>query len=145
VGGTKRAVRLAEIYLALLAALYVGFVLYDRAIPGGTSSGAESGMVLFSGIFVLFAVAGAVYTLHPAPRAVEVASDHVTVVGRWGRHRRLPRLELLTVNVVRRYPPGWLADTPVELIELWGEDTPSSSYLADPELFSGAASSLRRG
>jgi hypothetical protein len=137
--------RLAAVYLGALAALYVGFVLYDRTIPGGTSSGAGSGVFLFTGLFVAFAVVGVVYTLHPAPRAVEVTPDHVTVVGRWGRRRRLPRLELLTVNVTRRYPPGWLADTPVELIELWGEDTPSRSYLVDPELFAGATSSRRHG
>jgi len=143
VGGSQRAIRLATLYVVTLAVLYAGFVLYDRSAPGGTAPAAGNGVLLFTAVFVAFAAAGAVYTLHPAPRAVEVEADHVTVVGRWGRRRRLPRLELLSVSVVRRYPAGWLAGTPVELIALWGEDVPSCSYLVDPELFAGATPSLR--
>jgi hypothetical protein len=73
-----------------------------------------------------------------------VGADHVTVVGRWGRRQRLPRLEELSVSVVRRYPAGWLAGDPVELVELWGEDVPARSYLVEADLFAGAVVSPRR-
>ena len=143
VAGSQRAVRLTTLYVVVLAALYAGFLLYDRTAPGGTSPATENGVLLFTGMFVAFAVGGAIYTLHPAPRAVEVSADHVTVVGWWGRRRRLPRIGLLSVSVVRRYPAGWLAAGPVELIELWGEGVPNRSYLVEPELFAGANSSPR--
>ena len=103
VGGSQRATRLAALFVAVLAVLFVGFLLYARTVPGGTAPAASNGLLLFSGMFVGFAVVGVVYTLHPAPRAVEVEADHVTVVGRWGRRLRLPSLERLSVSVVRRY------------------------------------------
>lgn len=144
VGGSQRATRLAALFVAVLAVLFVGFLLYARTVPGGTAPAASNGLLLFSGMFVGFAVVGVVYTLHPAPRAVEVEADHVTVVGRWGRRLRLPSLERLSVSVVRRYPAGWLASTPVELIELWGEGVPNRSYLVESDLFAGANVSARR-
>ena len=145
VGGSQRAIRLTLLYVAALAVLYASFVLYDRTAPGGSSSAAGNGVLLFTFLFVAFAVGGAIYTLTPSPRGVEVAPDRTTIVGRWGFRRTLPRLELLSVSVVRRYPTGWLASTPVELIVLWGEDVPGRSYLVDAQLFEGAAAPpLRR-
>jgi hypothetical protein len=143
VGGSQRAIRLASLFVAVLALLYAGFLLYDRTVPGGNAPAASNGLLLFSAMFVVFAVVGVVYTLHPAPRAVEVTANHVTVVGRWGRRLRLPSLELLSVSVVRRYPAGWLASTPVELIELWGEGVPNRNYLVESDLFAGANVSTR--
>jgi hypothetical protein len=139
-GGSQRAVRISVLFVATLAVLYAAFLLYDRTAPGGTSSPEGNGILLFTGIFVVFAVGGAVYSLTPALRAVEVDPDGVTVIGRWGRRRRLPRLDLLSVGVVRRYPEGWLSDRPVELIELSGEDVRRRSYLVEPGVFEGARS-----
>jgi len=131
--------------VAALAVLYASFVLYDRTAPGGSSSAAGNGVLLFTFLFVAFALGGAIYTLTPAPRAVEVTPDRTTIVGRWGSRRTLPRLGLLSVSVVRRYPAGWLANTPVELIVLWGEGVPGRSYLVDAQLLEGAAAPpLRR-
>ena len=141
VGGSQRAVRLAALFVGTLAALYAAFVLYDRTAPGGTAPAAGNGVLEFTIIFVVFAVAGALYALTPAPRAVEVERDRVTVVGRWGRRRSLPPLELLSVSVVRRYPAGILAAHPVELVEVSGEDVPRRSYLVDAKLFAGARTS----
>jgi hypothetical protein len=140
VGGTQRAIRITALFVGTLAALYAAFVLYDRTAPGGTASPTGNGVLLFTGIFVVFAVGGALYALTPAPRALEVESGRVTVIGRWGQRRRLPRLELLSVGVVRRYPAGWLSDRPVDLIELAGEDTRRRSYLVESGLFDGAKS-----
>ena len=143
VGGSQRAVRLAVLFVVALALLYAGFVLYDRSAPGGTAPAAENGVLLFSVVFVILAVGGALFTLTPAPRAVEVGSDRVVVVGRWGRRRQLPALGQLSFRVVRRYPVGWLAGSPVELVEIWGEGIPIRGYLVDAELFAGANASPR--
>ncbi len=140
VGGSQRAVRISALFVGTLALLYAAFILYDRTAPGGTASPEGNGVLLFSAIFIVFAVGGAVYSLTPAPRSVEVRPDGVTVLGRWGRRRRLPRLDLLSVGVVHRYPEGWLSDRPVELIELSGEDVRRRSYLVEPGVFAGARS-----
>ncbi len=139
--GTQRAVRLTAVYLVALAVLYGGFVLYDRTTPGGSVSPASNGLLTFTLIFVAFAAVGTYFALTPAPRAVEVAPDHVTVVGRWGRRRELPPLEKLSLRVVRKYSAGWLSSSPVELVEVWAENVPVRSYLADARLFEGVPTS----
>jgi hypothetical protein len=144
VGGFQRAVRLTMVFVVALTLLYAGFVLYDRTVPGGTSSVTGNGILVFTGVFLLFAAGGTLYSLTPAPRSLEVYPDRVTVVGRWGRRRTLPPLEQLYVIVVRRYPAGLLSSNPVELVEVSGADTPRRSYLADASLFDGANPSLPR-
>ena len=138
VGGSQRAVRVTAAYLIALVALYVGFLVYDRSAPGGNSSPASNGILVLTGIFAAFAVAGAVFTLHPSPRAIEVARDRVTVVGRWGRRRDLPPLEKLTVRVARRYRAGLLSSAPAEQVEVWAPDLPMRTYLVETDLFAGA-------
>ena len=136
-GGSQRVVRVTTLYLVVLIALYAGFVLYDRSTPGGTASPESNGVLLFTGIFVAFALGGAFFTLHPAPRAVEVTPDHLTIVGRWGGRRVLPPLETLSSRAVRRYAAGWLSDAAVEQVELWGADAPLRTYLVEDGLFRG--------
>jgi hypothetical protein len=138
VGGSQRVVRVTLVYLVALVALYTGFMLYDRTAPGGSSSPVSNGVFLFTGIFLVFALAGSLFTLHPAPRAVVVTSEHVTVVGRFGVRRVLPPLGSLSTRVVRRYPAGWLSDLPVEQVELWGAGAPLRTYLVEEGLFRGA-------
>ena len=140
-GGSQRVVRLTVLFVVVLASMYAGFLLYDRTAPGGTSPAADNGVLLFSGVFALFAVVGVVYTLTAAPRAVVIGSDRVTVVGRWGRRRKFPPIDRMVVRVVRRYPEGFLAVVPVELVEVSGEDAPVRSYLVSAGLFDGAAGS----
>ncbi len=145
-GGFQRAFRLTVIFVVALAGLYAGFVLYDRTVPGGTSSATENGILVLTGLFVVFLVGGAFYTLTPAPRSIEVRTDGVTVVGRWGRRRVLPPLERLNVVVVRRYRAGWLSQREVELIELSGPGIARRSYVVEANLFAGAnPSPLGRG
>jgi len=136
-GGTQRAFRVTAVYLVALVAIFGGFVLYDRTTPGGTTSPESNGLLTFTVIFLLFAVFGLVFSLTPAPRSVEVSEDQTTIIGRWGRRRRLPSLEKLSLRVVRKYPEGWLSPVPVELVELWGEGIPVRSYLVEADLFHG--------
>jgi len=137
VAGSQRVVRVTLVYLIVLVALFLAFLLYDRSVPGGTASPAGNGEWVFAGIFVLFAIAGSVLTLHPAPRAVEVTPDHLTVFGRWGGHRILPPIGSLSTRVVRRYPSGFLCDAPVEQVELWGRGAPLRTYLVEEGVFRG--------
>ncbi|HLM70818.1 MAG TPA: hypothetical protein VK423_05520 [Thermoplasmata archaeon] len=138
VAGTQRAVRLSLVFVVALVAIYAGFVLYDRTTPGGTAPAQGNGVLLFTGLFLLFAIGGVIVTLTPAPRAIEIREDAVTVVGRWGRRRRLSSLGLLSVAVVRKYPEGLLASGPVAMVEVYGEDMPRRSYLVEEDLFAGA-------
>jgi len=138
VAGSQRVVRVTLVYLIVLVALFAAFLLYDRSVPGGTSSPTGNGVSVFAGIFILFAVVGTVLTLHPAPRAVEVSAEHVTVFGRWGGRRILPPLDALSTRVVRRYPSGFLSDAAVEQVELWGRDAPLRTYLVEDGIFRGS-------
>lgn len=138
VGGTQRAMRLAIVFVVTLAILYTGFVLYDRSAPGGTAPPQTNGLLEFTGFFLAIAAGGTVLSLTSAPRALEVEPHRVVIVGRWGRRRAFPCLDLLSVHVVHRYPVSWLAGSPVDLVEVWGEDTPRRSYLVETDLFQGA-------
>lgn len=138
VAGSQRAVRLTILFVVVLALLYASFVLYDRTAPGGTASAEDNGILLLSVLFVVFALGGAIFTLTPAPRRVEVEPDRLVVVGRWGRRRTWPPLDQLSVYVARRYPAGWLASGPVELVELSADGVPRQSYLIEAGLFEGA-------
>ncbi len=118
--GRQRALRLTTIYLGALLAMYLGFVALDRLSPGGTSATATDGLYLFTGLAALLAIGGSVVTLGPAPRAIEVGAAAVIVVEWTGRRRTFPPLADLRVDVVRRYPSGWLSRDPVEAVELTG-------------------------
>jgi len=138
IGGAQRALRVTLVFVIVLAAMYLGFALYDRSAPGGSASPESNGLLLFTGVFAAIAVTGIVYSLTPAPRRVEVGPSGLTVVGRWGRRRYLPPLERLSVRVVRRYPAGLVSKVTVELVEVWGSGTPVRTYLVEEGLFSGA-------
>jgi hypothetical protein len=133
--GTQRAVRVALVYLLALALLFLGLVLYDRSAPGGRTPGAEGTLLLFAGVAALVGALGAVVSLSPAPRAVEVTPEHVVVVGRWGRRTVWPRRGEITVRVVRRYPAGGLTPRTVESVEVWSTGRPPKSYLVEEGLF----------
>jgi hypothetical protein len=132
--GTQRAVRLALLFLILLALLYVGFVLYDRTAPGGTSPGAQAELIDFSGVAAVLAAAGALLSLTPAPRAVERSSTSLVVVGRWGRRTEWAPLDEVTVRRVRQYPAGLLSDEPVDSVEVSSRGRRTRSYLVEAGL-----------
>ena len=114
----ERARRLTIIYLGALVVLYVGFVLLDRASPGGTSATAETGMLYFSGIAAALAVGGIWVAFGPVPRAIEVHPEFVVVIESWGKHRRFPPIGEIRVSLVRLYPKSFLSSRAVEVAEI---------------------------
>jgi hypothetical protein len=132
--GTQRAVRLTLLYLAVLAILYVAFVLYDRTSPGGTSPGAETSLLEFSGVAALLAAGGAILALGPAPRAVEWSPTSFVVIGRWGQRTEWAPIDEVTVRPIRRYPAGLLSDAPVESVEVSGLGRRPRNYLVESGL-----------
>jgi len=132
--GTQRAVRLMLLYLVVLALLYLAFVLYDRSAPGGTSPGAQGGLIDFSVVALVLAAVGALLCLAPAPRAVERSSTSLIVVDRWGRRIEWTPLYEITVRTVRRYSVGLLSDAPVESVEVSGPGRRPRSYLVEAGL-----------
>jgi hypothetical protein len=76
------------------------------------------GLLYFTIFAALLAVAGVLIALGAAPRALEVSPTAVVVEGRWGRRRSFPPLDALRVEVVRRYPAGFLSGDPVESVEI---------------------------
>jgi hypothetical protein len=133
--GSQRAIRLTLIYLLALTLLYLTFVLYDRSVPGGTSSASENGFLLFSVFALVLGVGGAIFSLSPAPRAVELGPDTVVVLGRWGRRTEWTPRDRLSIRTVRRYPAGMLSREPVEYVELSLRGERVRSYLVSEGLF----------
>jgi hypothetical protein len=129
--GAQRALRLAGIYLAALAVMYVAFVDLDRSGPGGTGTAAETGLLYFTLVAAALAVGGVLVTLSPVPRAVEVHPSAVVVVEWTGRRRSFPPLEELRVQVVRRYPRGFLSSETVEAVELFDRNGPRTYQLTE--------------
>jgi hypothetical protein len=142
--GTQRATRLTLLYLVVLALLYSGFVLYDRSAPGGTSPGAQGGLIDFSAVALVLAVVGALLSLAPAPRAVERSSTSLVVVSRWGRRTEWAPLDEVTVRRVRQYPAGLLSDAPVDSVEVSGRGRRTRSYLVEAGLLPETTSRATR-
>jgi hypothetical protein len=132
--GTQRATRLTLIYLLFLGVLYVGFLLLDRAAPGGSSLGADNGTYSFTLLAVILAIGGPLVSLHPAPRSVETSPVSTVVVGRWGRRHTYPPLSEIDTREVRRYPAGLLSSEPVLLVEVGGGPSPRGTFLLEEGL-----------
>jgi hypothetical protein len=113
----ERAHRLTAIYVGSLIVLYVLFVGLDRTEPGGSSAAAQTGLLFFTLIAAAIGLVGAYVALSPAPRAVEVLPDAVVVIEWWGHRRAYPRLDELTISVVRRYPASFLSSRDIESVE----------------------------
>ncbi len=116
--GTQRAVRISLVYLGAVAALYLGTLLYDTSRPDLLTPGVTSDLTVFGVVALLLGVVGALLSLGPAPRSVELRPGSIVVVDRWGRRREWSPRGSVHVRVVRRYPAGLLASEPVESVEL---------------------------
>jgi hypothetical protein len=117
-GGTQRAFRFAILYLIALVVLDVILVALDLTSAEAGRPGIESGLQLFIGIAVLLAVGSVIFALSPAPRFVDVRTDGVVVVGRWGQRTWCPPIEAIETKVLRHYPAGFLSSKDVDFIEV---------------------------
>jgi hypothetical protein len=138
-------VRVTLLYVLVLLAVYLGFVLYDQGAPGGTSPGTQTALVEFGGVALVVGLAGALLTLSPAPRAVGVAADRIVVVGRWGRKAEWTPLSQVTIRVVRRYPAGLLSHQGVDSVEVIAARRRVRSYLIETGLLPEISPALGAG
>lgn len=132
--GTQRAVRLTLFYLVVLALLYLGFVLWDRSAPGGSSPGAEGGLIDFSAVALVLAGVGVFLSLAPAPRAVERLPTSLVVVDRWGRRVEWTPLDEVTFRTLRHHPAGLLSDAPVDSVQVSHRGGRTRTYLVEAGL-----------
>ena len=135
VAGTQRAVRLALVYLGAIGLLYLVFFVLERAARGGSGTGAELDLLLFGIVALAFALGGALFALHPAPRAIEIAPSAFVVVGRWGRRTEWSPRNEVKFRVVRRFPAGLLSHAPVESVELSVAGRPPRAYFTGEGFF----------
>ena len=138
VAGTQRAVRLTLVYLAFLLVLYVVFLGLERSAPGGSSSAAGNGLLVFTALAGALAVGGALFSLSPAPRWVELDSTGVVVVSRWGRRHRYAPADRLPTRVLRRYPPGPLSHSAVVSVEVSGGPSARRTFLLEEGILTRA-------
>ncbi len=116
--GTQRAVRIALVYLVAVAGVYLGSLAYDASRPELMTPGVTTDLTVFGAVALLLGVVGALVSLGPAPRSVELRPGSIVVVERWGRRREWSPRASIQVRVVRRYPAGVLSSGPVESVEL---------------------------
>ena len=129
VAGFQRALRLALVYLSGIALIYALFVGYTLTVPITQGAGAGTDLLFFGIVALAFAIAGTLLALHSVPRAIELSSTAIVVLGRWGvRTEWTPRGEL-ELRVVRRFPAGLLSSEPVTSVELSLPGRPPRTYL----------------
>jgi hypothetical protein len=137
--GTQRAVRLSLLFLVVLAALYAGFAIVQRGVPGASSPGGQFDLYFFTAVTAVVAVAGTFVALGQAPRGVEVSPTETVVVGRFGQRRSFPPLGVLQVREVRSYRTALLSSAPVAVYELTPKKGVSRTVLVEQGLFDAAA------
>jgi hypothetical protein len=116
--GTQRAFRFAVLYVLALVILDVILVALDLSSSEGTRPAVLSGLRLFTAIAILLAVGSVIFALTPAPRFVELRTEGVVIMGRWGQRRWFPPLDRLKLHVARHYPAGILSSRPVDIVEV---------------------------
>jgi len=135
VAGTQRAFRFAILYVFALVLLDVVLVGLDLSSAEAGRPGIESGLQLFIGIAVLLGVGSVLFALSPAPRYVDVRTDGVVVVGRWGQRTWFPPVEQLDAKVARHYPGGILSSKAVDMVQVVDRTGRRRTYQVESGLF----------
>lgn len=133
--GTQRALRFALLYVFALLVLDVILVALDLSSAEAGRPGVEGGLQLFIGIAVLLAVGSVIFALSPAPRYIDLRTDGVVVVGRWGRRDWLPPLGQLDAKIVRHYPAGVLSSAAVDVVRIVDRNGRRRTYQVEAGLF----------
>ncbi|HTP55031.1 MAG TPA: hypothetical protein VML94_08775 [Thermoplasmata archaeon] len=131
---TQRARRLALLYLAVLAALYLGLAVLARSSHGGGTAGTSQDLELFGAVAFAFALVGVFLALLSAPASVEWTPTATVLVSVLGTRRVYPALPGISVRIARRFPPGVLSSEPVESVEI-GARGVRRTYLFDAGVF----------
>lgn len=129
--GSQRAWRLFGLDVLALAALYaVVLALLSRG-PGGITGNADV-LAVLAGLAVAIGVVGFYVTLGQAPRGIWTGRRGAVVEERLGRRRELaPSSES---RVARRFPAGWLASGPTEIVRVVDATGRPRVYLVDEGL-----------
>ena len=135
VAGSHRALRLTLFYLVAVALLYVLFLGSAEVASRAGGAGPNFDLLLFGVAALVFALAGVLIALHPAPRRIEITPTAITVVGRWGHRTTWTPRAQLTFRRVRRFAAGILSSDPVESLELSLPGRPPRTYLVTEGLF----------
>ncbi|MGI0132557.1 MAG: hypothetical protein ACREDK_05630 [Thermoplasmata archaeon] len=134
--GTARALRLFVLYLAVLAAAYLGFLsLALTATSTGTRSDSAA-LVALTIVALALAIWGWMITLARAPTGIRFEGREIIVLERRGRPRRFVAPPALDITVAYRYPSGFLAREPTELVEATSLDGRRRAYLVARGLLS---------
>lgn len=113
--GTQRGIRLFALFGILAVGIYL---LFTGLVASSSSSGLRGDPAVYGSLtllVVVLLVIGFLLTLARAPKAVAWRAEALVVRERLGRVRRFARAGLTTA-VVYRYPAGWLATGPTELV-----------------------------
>ncbi len=124
-----RALRLYLLYLVALVAIYGAFVADLAASRAGFAGNPTSAPLFITLLAIASALWGYFLTLARTPRGVELREHAFVLVEFTGRRREYDLRRALDVRVENRYPAGWLAPGPTELVRLNVPGRPSRLYL----------------
>ena len=135
--GTQRAFRFALLYLAVLVVLDLVLVGLDLSSSEAGRPGVQGDLQLFIGIAILLAVGSVIFALSPAPQYVDLRTDGVVVVGRWGQKVWFPPVGELDAKVLRHYSAGVLSSNPVDVVQVVDRNGRRRTYQVETGLFAG--------
>lgn len=121
-------------FTGAITALYLVFI---ELTYGATSPGVRNdvfGIATLSAVWAAFIIVNWLLTLGRAPRGVRRDVDSLVVRDSYGRLVRFPSPSSSDVTVLQRYPAGWLASEPTELVRLTSPGGPSGTYLVARDL-----------
>jgi hypothetical protein len=132
--GRQRSLRSFLLFLAPLAAIYVGLTALLASSPAVGLRNDALLYELFSGLFVAMGAGGFLLTVPSAPRWVRVEPDRIVVMGWAGRPRVYPRDERLRTLVVERHGAGLFSSGATEHVLIAHPGAPTRRYLVEEGL-----------
>jgi len=136
--GWVRAQRLFLLFASALTGLYLAILAEALlATPGLSSDVVALGILTVAAAGCL--LAGASVTITRAPRGIWWTGEEMVVRERFGRPRRYPKAS--ATLVAHRYPAGFLAPGPTEIVEVVPRSGRRMTYLVDEGLLTEPARS----
>lgn len=135
--GLCRARRLFVVYGVALAAILALTLALSFSGPTPAASRTPTEPWGLVGLAAALGAVGGLLTFGRTPTAVAVSGEELWVRERGGRVRRFPAPPSTRLAVEERYPSGWLAPAPTELVRISPPDGRTRRYIVESSLLTG--------
>lgn len=127
--GMTRSKRLFALFLLTIGGSYLVFVALLATSPARNAPSYAASLGLLTVFAGAILVVGFALTLGRTPRAVETGPERLVVVEFLGTRRIYPLDGSYRRTVENRYPEGWLAPAPTEMVAVASARRPTRHYL----------------